>query len=250
MSKNKTIAFTVKILFWIAIIVFFIWIFKNDLLIHVYQEPSRFLNLLTQHIIIVLISGSIAILTAIPLGIILTRTKFRKWEWLLVNIVNLGQTIPSLAVLALIMGILGIGMKSAIVGLFLFSLLPILQNTIAGIHSVDEKTLDAAKGMGLTPLQILWKVELPQASYSIFAGIRTSLVINVGTAALAYLIGGGGLGVWIFTGIQLFDNAFLLSGAVPLTILALLVDYLCKGLEFLIVPKGIRLAKQSVTNNN
>src|SRR5690625_2516350 len=218
----KTITFTVKIIFLIAIIVFFIWIFKNDLLIHVYQELSRFLNLLTQHIIIVLISGSIAILTAIPLGIILTRTKFRKWEWLLVNIVNLGQTIPSLAVLALIMGILGIGMKSAIVGLFLFSLLPILQNTIAGIHSVDEKTLDAAKGMGLTPLQILWKVELPQASYSIFAGIRTSLVINVGTAALAYLIGGGGLGVWIFTGIQLFDNAFLLSGAVPLTILALL----------------------------
>lgn len=250
MNKNRKIALTVKTLFWIAIIVFFIWVFKNDLLVHVYQEPNRFFNLLTQHLIIVLISGSIAIVTAIPLGIILTRSKFRKWEWLLVNTVNLGQTIPSLAVLALIMGILGIGMKSAIVGLFLFSLLPILQNTIAGINSVDEKTLDAAKGMGLTPSQILWKVELPQASYSIFAGIRTALVINVGTAALAYLIGGGGLGVWIFTGIQLFDNAFLLSGAVPLTILALLVDYLCKGLEFLIVPKGIRLAKKSIANNN
>lgn len=105
--------------------------------------------------------------------------------------------------------------------------------------------IDAAKGMGLTPGQILWRIELPQASFSIFAGIRTAIVINIGTAALAYLIGGGGLGVWIFTGIQLFDNSFLLSGAVPLTLLAIIVDYILKGLEFLIVPKGIRLAKKT-----
>lgn len=247
--KNKQIATIVKILFWLAIIVFFYWIIHNEMLIHVYKEPNKFFNLLKQHITIVFISGLVAILTSIPLGIILTRPKFQKLEWLFVNTVNLGQTIPSLAVLALAMGFLGIGIKSAIVALYLFSLLPILQNTIAGINSVDEKTLDAAKGMGLTPLQILWRVELPQASYSIFAGIRTALVINVGTAALAYLIGGGGLGVWIFTGIQLFDNSFLLSGAIPLTILALLVDYLCKGLEFLIVPKGIRIAKKTISND-
>lgn len=249
MNKNKQIAMIVKILFWLALIVFFYWIIRNNMLIHIYKEPDKFLNLLKQHLTIVLISGIAAIFTSIPLGVILTRSKFQKLEWLFVNTVNLGQTIPSLAVLALIMGFLGIGIKTAVVALYLFSLLPILQNTIAGINSVDDKTLDAAKGMGLTPIQILWKVELPQASYSIFAGIRTALVINVGTAALAYLIGGGGLGVWIFTGIQLFDNSFLLSGAIPLTVLALLVDYLCKGLEFLIVPKGIRLAKKTISND-
>src|SRR5690625_4785503 len=246
MSRNKKIALTVKIFFWIVIITFFYWVIKNNMLIHIYEEPNKFFTLLKQHLTIVLISGLTAILTSIPLGIMLTRPRFRKLQWLFINIVNLGQTIPSLAVLALVMGFLGIGMKSAIVALYLFSLLPILQNTIAGIDSIDEKMIDAARGMGLTPGQILWKIELPQASYSIFAGIRTALVINIGTAALAYLIGGGGLGVWIFTGIQLFDNSFLLSGAIPLTILAITVDYLCKGLEFLIVPKGIRLAKKQI----
>ena len=245
MNRNKQIAMIIKILFWILLIVFFYWVIKNNMLRHVYEEPERFFTLLKQHLSIVLISGLAAIFTSIPLGILLTRPKYRKLEWFFVNTVNLGQTIPSLAVLALAMGFLGIGMKAAIVALYLFSLLPILQNTIAGLESIDEKMVDAAKGMGLTPAQILWKIELPQASFSIFAGIRTALVINIGTAALAYLIGGGGLGVWIFTGIQLFDNSFLLSGAVPLTILAITVDYICKGLEFLIVPKGIRLARRT-----
>ena len=245
MNRNKQVALIVKILFWLLLIVFFYWVIANDMLRHVYEEPEKFLSLLKQHLSIVLISGLAAILTSIPLGILLTRPRFRKLEWFFVNTVNLGQTIPSLAVLALAMGFLGIGMKAAIVALYLFSLLPILQNTIAGLESIDDKMIDAAKGMGLTPAQILWKIELPQASFSIFAGIRTALVINIGTAALAYLIGGGGLGVWIFTGIQLFDNSFLLSGAIPLTILAVTVDYLCKGLEFLIVPKGIRLARKT-----
>lgn len=245
MDRNKQVATFVRLLFWVAVIVFFYWVIKNDMLIHIFEEPNKFLTLLKQHINIVVISGLAAIITAVPLGVLLTRPKFRRLEWLFVNIVNLGQTIPSLAVLALAMGFLGIGLKAAVVALYVFSLLPILQNTIAGIHSIDQKMIDAAKGMGLTSLQILFKIELPQASYSILAGIRTSLVINVGTAALAYLIGGGGLGVWIFTGIQLFDHTFLLSGAIPLTLLAILIDYLLKGIQFLCVPKGIRLAKQN-----
>lgn len=245
MNKNKRIAMIVKALFWILLIVFFYWVIKNDLLRHIYEEPEKFFTLLKQHFSIVFISGFAAIITSIPLGILLTRPRFRKLEWFFVNTVNLAQTIPSLAVLAIAMGFLGIGMKAAIVALYLFSLLPILQNTIAGLDSVDDKMVDAAKGMGLTSTQILWRIELPQASFSIFAGIRTALVINIGTAALAYLIGGGGLGVWIFTGIQLFDHSFLLSGAVPLTILAVALDYLCKGIEFLIVPKGIRLSRKT-----
>lgn len=245
MNKKKRIATLVKTISWILVLVFFYWAITNNMLSHIYEEPARFMALLKQHLTIVLVSGLGAIFTAIPLGILLTRPKFRKGQWLFVNIANLGQTIPSLAILALAMGFLGIGIKPAIIALYLFSVLPILQNTIAGLDSVDKQTIDAAKGMGFTSAQVLWKIELPQAALFIFAGIRTALVINVGTAALAYLIGGGGLGVWVFTGIQLFDNSFLISGAIPITILAIVLDYACKGLEFLIVPKGLRLAKKT-----
>jgi osmoprotectant transport system permease protein len=162
-----------------------------------------------------------------------------------IGIANLGQTIPSLAILALAMGFIGIGIPAAIIALFVYSLLPIIQNTIAGIDSVDPDTIDAAHGMGLTPRQILWRIEMPNALISILAGIRTALVINIGTAALAYLVGAGGLGVWIFTGIRLFDNSFLISGAVPVTLLAILIDFLFRWLEFILVPKGLRLAKKA-----
>ncbi|QKS73098.1 ABC transporter permease [Paenalkalicoccus suaedae] len=245
MTRNKAIALAVKIVFWVLIIAFFWWAFTSEAFAKIYESPGTFFNLLSQHLTMVGISAGLAIVIAVPLGIFITRPKFRKSEWLLVNIANLGQTIPSIAILALAMGFLGIGIRAAIVALFIYSLLPILQNTIAGLDSVDPAAKDAAKGMGLTPAQILFKIELPSASYSILAGIRTAVVLNIGTAALAYLIGGGGLGVWIFTGIQLFDPQFLISGAVPVTLLAILVDYMFRGLQFAVVPKGLRLARQA-----
>ncbi len=244
MKTKKRIAWVVKILFWLIVIAFFTWTIMNGMFHPIIEDPGKFSHLLGQHIIIVLISGLFAILISIPLGIFVTRKRFQKSEFWIVNIANLGQTIPSLAVLALAMGFLGIGMKAAIVALFIYSLLPILQNTIAGIRSVDKNTIDAARGMGLTPFQILIRIELPNAASSIIAGIRTAIVINIGTAALAYLIGGGGLGAWIFTGIRLFDNPFLISGAVPVTLLAILVDYFFKIMQLVLVPKGLRLAKK------
>ncbi|NBJ69930.1 MULTISPECIES: ABC transporter permease [Clostridia] len=244
MSWNKRIAIIVKLFFSIIVIVFFYWAITNNMLSHITNEATEFLALLKQHITIIFISGGLAVLIAVPLGILVTRPMFKKVDWLIVNMANLGQTIPSLAVLALAMGILGIGIKAAIVALFIYSLLPILQNTIAGLESVNKQTIDAAEGMGLTSLQILWKIELPHAAYSIMAGIRTALVINVGTAALAYLIGGGGLGVWIFTGIQMFDHTYLISGAVPVTVLAIAMDYLLKGVQMMVDPKGLRLARK------
>ncbi|MEQ6378721.1 ABC transporter permease [Bacillaceae bacterium S4-13-58] len=249
MDKKKLIALIVKALFWIFIIAFFWWVFSNQMFSKIVENPDKFLSLLQQHLTLVGISAGIAILTAFPLGVLITRPRFRKSEWWIVNIANLGQTIPSLAVLALAMGFLGIGIKAAIVALYIYSLLPILQNTIAGLDSVDPAAKDAAKGMGLTPIQILLKIELPSAAYSIIAGIRTAVILNIGTAALAYLIGGGGLGVWIFTGIQLFDNSFLISGAVPVTILAVLVDYIFRGIQFLLVPKGLRLARAAAIDS-
>lgn len=246
MNRKKRIAMTVKALFIVLLVAFFYWAFSNHMFSHIFDDTSKFLTLLYEHLIIVAISGGLAILIAVPLGILVTRPMFRRLEWILVNLANLGQTIPSLAILALAMGILGIGMKAAIVALFLYSILPVLQNTIAGLDAVDDSIKDAARGMGLTATQILWRIELPNAAYSIMAGIRTAIVINIGTATLAYLIGGGGLGVWIFTGINLFDNAYLISGAVPVTILAILVDYLLRGLQLLIEPVGLRRAKEAL----
>ncbi|MEH7238987.1 ABC transporter permease [Bacillus sp. JJ1562] len=244
MNAKKRIAWIVKILFWLIILAFFTWTIMNDMFRPIFEDFGKFSHLLGQHIIIVVISGFLAIMISIPLGIFVTRERFQKFEFWIVNIANLGHTIPSLAVLALAMGFLGIGMKAAIVALLIYSLLPILQNTIAGIRSVDKNFIDAARGMGLTPFQILIKIELPNAAASIIAGIRTAIIINIGTAALAYLIGGGGLGAWIFTGIRLFDNAFLISGAVPVTLLAILVDYFFKIMRQVLVPEGLRLAKK------
>lgn len=246
MNLNKLITIIVKVFFIALVVVFFFWAFSNNMFSYVFEDSGKFFTLLKQHLTIVGISGGLAIIVSIPLGILLTRPKFQRAEWLVVNLANLGQTIPSLAVLALAMGILGIGIEAAIIALFVYSVLPILQNTIAGIYSVDSATKDAAKGMGLTPTQILRKIELPNAAFSIMAGVRTAIIINIGTAALAYLIGGGGLGVWIFTGISLFDNAYLLSGAVPVTLLAVLTDLILRGIQYIVVPKGLRLARESI----
>ena len=245
MNAKKVTAYVIRLILWILVIAFFWWAISGNMFGKIFDEPGKFMELLGQHLELVSISAGLAILTSVPLGILITRPKFRRSEWLIVNIANLGQTIPSLAVLALAMGFLGIGLKAAIVALYIYSLLPILQNTIAGLDSVRPEMKDAAKGMGLTPIQVLFKIELPSAASSIIAGIRTAVVLNIGTAALAYLIGAGGLGVWIFTGIQLFDNQTLISGAVPVTLLAVVVDLVFRGIEYLLVPKGIRLARKS-----
>ncbi len=248
MNSKKIIAYIVRITLWALVIAFFWWAISENMFDKIFNEPETFKGLLTAHIQLTVISAGLAILTSLPLGILITRPWFRKSEWLIVNIANLGQTIPSLAVLALAMSFLGIGMPTAIVALYVYSLLPVLQNTIAGLDSVQPEMKDAAKGMGMTPLQILFRVELPNASSSILAGIRTAVVLNIGTAALAYLIGGGGLGVWIFTGIQLYDNQTLISGAIPVTLLAVLVDFIFRGLQYVLVPKGNRLATKAVTD--
>jgi len=196
--------------------------------------------LLRQHIVLVLVSSVLAILIAVPAGILITRPKFKKAEWAVSNIANLGQTIPSLAVLALMISVLGIGFQTAVFALFIYSILPIFRNTVAGLDSIDKNMIDAAKGMGMKPHQILFRIELPNSAYSILAGIRTAVVLNIGTAALAYVVGAGGLGVWIFTGINLFDNGFLISGAIPVTLLAILADYILRKIEYVVVPKGSR----------
>ncbi len=155
------------------------------------------------------------------------------------QVLNVGTTIPTLALLALSMSFLGIGTVPAIFGLFVASLLPIARNAYAGMLAVPGALLEAANGMGMRPAQILLRVELPNALFVTFAGIRTALAINVGTAPLAFLIGGGGLGELIFTGIDLMDTGMLLAGAIPTALLAVVVDFLVGQAQYWLIPRGV-----------
>ena len=197
----------------------------------------RFLT--RQHLMLVGISWGLAIAAGVPLGVLLTRPWMRRYSESVLQVVNTGQTIPTLAVLALAMSVLGIGFWPSIFGLWIYSLLPIVRNTYQGILAVPGHLMEAAIGMGMTRQQILWRVEIPNALFVIFAGLRTALAINVGTAPLAFLIGGGGLGELIFTGIALDRTTMMLAGAIPTALLAVILDFLIGQLQFWLVPKGV-----------
>lgn len=183
---------------------------------------DRFLELLAQHIALVGLSVILAIIVAVPLGILATRNDRAKGY--ILGVGNVAQTIPTLAIIALVFPLIGIGFLPSLVGLFAYAILPILTNTITGLEDVDEGTVEAARGMGMTDNEILRQIKLPLAVPVIFAGIRTSAVLNVGTAYLAFFIGGGGLGVWVISGINLFNMPQVLAGAIPGALLAIAMD--------------------------
>ena len=202
-----------------------------------YRSDIAFLS--QQHMKIVAISGGLAIAVGVPLGLWLSRPRMRRAAESIMQALNIGSTVPTLAVLALAMSALGIGVVPAIFALWVASLLPIVRNTYAGMLGVPAYFVEAATGMGMRPMQILSGVELPNALFVTFAGIRTALAINVGTAPLAFLIGGGGLGELIFTGIDLNEPGMMLAGAIPTALLAVLVDYAVGVIAFFVVPRGV-----------
>lgn len=206
-------------------------------------EQAYVLYLIQQHLFLVTMSMALAIFSGLVAGILVSRESLQKYSGIVMYIIGLGQTIPSLAVLALTMSFLGIGSKPAIFALFVYSTLPIARNTLAGLLAVSPAIIDAAKGMGMSPGRILWQVELPNALQVILTGIRVALVINIGTAALGYLIGAGGLGDLIFTGINLMQPDKLLAGALPVILLALFADYLVEVFGRIVIPKGIQLSE-------
>ena len=212
---------------------------RGGLIDHIAKYRGDIAFLTQQHMKLVAISGGLAISIGVPLGLWLSRPRLRRIAESVMQALNLGSTIPTLAVLALSMSLLGIGVVPAIFGLWVASLLPIVRNTYAGMLGVPEHFVEAANGMGMRPLQILSGVELPNALFVIFAGIRTALAINVGTAPLAFLIGGGGLGELIFTGIDLNEPGMMLAGAIPTALLAVLVDFAVGVLAFWAVPRGV-----------
>lgn len=198
------------------------------------QNGSQLLVLIGEHLSISLISLGLGILIAVPLGIVLTR--FSKVADVVIGIASIFQTIPTLALLALMIPIIGIGRVPAIVALFIYSLLPILRNTYIGMNEVSPTAKDAAKGMGMTALQSITKVELPLAMPVIMAGIRLSAVYVIAWASLASYIGAGGLGDFILSGISLYQPDLIFGGTIPVTIMALLADFLLGKVENYFTP--------------
>ena len=159
----------------------------------------------------------------------------------IIGVTAILQTIPSLALFGFLVPIIGIGSKTALVALVIYALLPIVRNVYTGITSVDPAIIEAGSGMGMTPNQVLFKIELPIALPFIMAGIRTATVLTVGIATLATFVGAGGLGDIIYRGLQSYNNALVIAGAVPVALLAILFDVLLKLVEKGVTPKGLKI---------
>jgi osmoprotectant transport system permease protein len=205
---------------------------------YIATHPAQFTTALGVHVALSACALAIAALIAIPLGIVAARRA--AFALAAINAANIGRTLPSLAVLALVMPILGTGFAPSLVALTLLAMPPILTNTIAGIIGVERDVVDAARGMGMTARDVLHRIEIPIATPIVFAGLRTSAVQVVSGAVLAAFIGGGGLGDFITAGIAMMAVPLLLVGAIPVTLLSLGADYLFGTLERRLTPPGLR----------
>ena len=195
-----------------------------------YPEASL-LVLVGQHIRLVAVSSSLTISIGIPLGVWVTRSSGRSFLAITSDLTSFAQAFPPVAVLALTVPLLGFGTVPTVVALFLYGLLPVVGNTIAGISAVPRNLLDAAFGMGMGNTATLFRVELPMAAKVIMAGVRISVIINVGTAMIGAVIGAGGLGSPIVAGLVQDNIALVVEGAAPAAILAILIDQLMNNLE-------------------
>lgn len=202
---------------------------------------SRVWRRTREHLFLVLVSLLGAVAVAVPLGVL--AAKRARVGQVVLGLAGIIQTVPSLALLVVMIPLLGIGSRPAIVALFLYGLLPIVRNTAAGLGGIPGDIRESAEALGLPPLARLWRIELPLAAPSILAGIQTAAVINVGTATLGALIGAGGYGQPILTGIRLDDTGLILEGAVPAALLALAVSAVFELIERLVVPRGLRVSQ-------
>jgi osmoprotectant transport system permease protein len=183
------------------------------------------------HIKLVAISSGLTILIGLPLGIWLTRRSGRDFLPIVNDLISLGQTFPPVAVLALAVPVFGFGLVPTVIALFLYGLLPVVRNTVAGLKAVPQNTVEVAYGMGMGRVQSLMKVEMPLSAQVIIAGVRISVIINVGTAMIGAVIGAGGLGSPIIAGLVQFNPAYVIEGALPAAFLAILLDQLLSNIE-------------------
>ncbi len=199
------------------------------------RQWPRVLQLTVEHIAISGIALGLTVVVCLPLGIYLTRND--RIAPYVIALANVFQTIPSLALLGFLIFVFGIGNDNAVAALFLYAMLPVLQNTYTGIKNVPVQLTNAARGMGMTEFQIMTRVQLPLAMPVIISGIRVASVWIIGTAALAAAIGGGGLGRLIFSGLSAIRNEVILAGALPATLLALAADYGLRWFQNTVSPE-------------
>lgn len=203
-------------------------------------SPGPLSVLVIEHLKLTFVAAAIVLVIAIPLGVLLTRGPFRRFSGPVIAVANIGQAAPAIGLVVLLAFWLGFGFWAAIVALVLYSVLPVLRNTMIGLAQVDGRLIEAARGMGMTPLSVLLRIELPLAVPVMLAGIRTALVLLVGTATLAAFVNGGGLGLLITTGVNLNLQRVLISGALLVALLALTIDWLARVVEQAVTPKGLR----------
>lgn len=201
--------------------------------------PAALWGYTLEHLQLTLLAAVIVLVIAVPLGILLTRHRFRFLSGPVLAVANIGQAAPSIGLLVLLAFWLGFGFWSAVIALVLYGVLPVLRNTMVGLQHVDQRLVEAGRGMGMTATAVLFKVELPMAVPIMLAGIRTALVLLVGTAALAAFVNGGGLGILITTGVQLNLPTVLVTGSLLVALLALLIDWAGRVVEHLCRPKGL-----------
>ena len=205
------------------------------------ENQAELLEKTWEHISISLLSLLAAIIVAVPLGIVLTKSD--KLAKIVLSITSVLQTVPSLAILAMMIPFFGIGTVPAVIALFLYVLLPILNNTYLGIQSVNKDAREAGRAMGMTQNQLLRMVELPLAVPVIMSGIRLSAVYAISWATLASYIGAGGLGDFIFNGLNLDQPKLIIVGAVVVTLLALVTDFVLAYIEKITTPRGLVVSK-------
>lgn len=196
---------------------------------YIIENRIELLSLTFEHIVMVSYGILLALIVGIPLGII--AAKFEKLAPIIISVTSILQLVPSIAMLAILMIYLGLGLKTMVVGLFLYSLLPIVRNTYVGIKEVDADIMEAGKGCGMTPLQLLAKVQFPLSIPFLMAGLRIAVVIAISVASIGPYIGAGGLGREIISGISLQSEVKIYAGAVPATVLAILADLVLAKLE-------------------
>jgi osmoprotectant transport system permease protein len=205
------------------------FLFPNES--QVIHPRANLIVLVGEHLKLVIISSSLTILVGVPLGIWVTRPSGRNFLPIVTDLTSFGQTFPPVAVLALAVPMLGFGLLPTVVALFLYGLLPVVRNTIAGLRAVPQDVLDAAYGIGMSRMQALVQIEIPLAARVILAGVRISVIINIGTAMIGAVIGAGGLGSPIIAGLVQDNIAYIIEGALPAAILAVLADQLLYNIE-------------------
>ncbi|MDK2945727.1 MAG: osmoprotectant transport system permease protein [Thermosipho sp. (in: thermotogales)] len=207
------------------------------------QNLDTLMQQLWQTLFIFSFSLTVSIIVGLAIAIYATRPGREKAKTLALSITGVAQAVPSIAVLALTFLFLGIGSQTAIFALSIYSLVPIVFNAASGLTNVPAKIKEAAKGMGMTNRQILWKVEIPMSFPAIASGIRSAATINIGTSAVASAIGAGGFGETIFIGLRLMSSEMILGGAIPLALLAIIVDILLGFFEKRLTSPGLQLNK-------